>query len=161
MIKLEGVPQLNTWRGPARVWALGFCASVVLGLCVSILMVFFDSGLRPQDLGTRFAGPESDRVFPHTMRSLLQTTHTHLYTIAFLEFLLGGLFLLSSASNKIKTFLICIVWSAFALDHAGMWLVFQFGKSRVWMLMLGGTTISVSLFAQVGWCLKDLAWPRT
>jgi hypothetical protein len=161
MLNLENIPHLDRWRGAARVWALGFLVLAGLGLCVSLLMVAHDSGLAPADVGTRFAGPESDEIYPHTLGSLLQTTHTHLYTLAFLELLLGGFFLLSSASSRAKVFWIGLAWTAMLLDHAGMWTVFKFGRAWVWMLMLGGTAMSVAMFTQVGWCLKDLVKSRS
>jgi hypothetical protein len=131
-----------------------------MGLAVSLLMVAYDSGLAPSGVASRFAGPETDQVYPHTFGSLLQTTHTHLYTLAFFEFLLGGLFLLSSAAPRLKVAVISIAWAAILLDHAGMWMVFAWGRGWVWAMMVGGISMTSALALQLAWCLKDLSASR-
>ena len=93
---------LRAWRGPARAWGLGLLACLLVGLAVALALVHASSTFTPAGLGTRFAGPETDSISPHTVLSLLQTTHTHLFTLAFLQALLGGLFLLSSAPHRLR-----------------------------------------------------------
>ena len=159
-MEIKEIPELDRWKGAPRVWATGFVLFAGMGLAVSLAMVMVDSGVAPADVGTRFAGPETDDIFPHSFHSLLQTTHTHLYTIAFLEFLLGGLLLMSTLSDRAKLTLIGGAWTFILCDHAGMWLTFQWGKDWVWLMMLGGTGMTLFLGLQIIACLKDLLKSR-
>ena len=157
---MNQVPSLKAWRGPLRAWGLGLLACLLVGLAVALAMVHVSSTFTPAGLGTRFAGPETDTISPHTVLSLLQTTHTHLFTLAFLQALLGGLFLLSSAPERLRGLLAGGTFVLVLADHAAMWTVKLAGAEWSPLLLCSGTAMTAALLVQWGWCAADLSSKR-
>lgn len=153
-------PPLRDWGAPARAWALGLLACLLAGLGVALAMVQMSSTFTPAGLGARFAGPETDSISPHTVLSLLQTTHTHLFTLAFLQALLGGLFLLSGAPRRLRGALAGGTFALVLADHAAMWTVKLAGAAWSPLLLLSGGALSAALLLQWAWCAADLLRPR-
>lgn len=151
---------LRQWTGPLRAWGLGLLACLVVGLAVALAMVHLSSTFTPSGLGARFAGPETEAISPHTFLSLLQTTHTHLFTLAFLQALLGGLFLLSSASERLRGALAGGTFALILADHVAMWAVKGAGPAWSPLLFASGAAMTAALFVQWAWCAADLVRRR-
>jgi hypothetical protein len=107
-------------------------------------------------LKARFSGPESPEIATFTALELLQTTHTHLFTMAFLQFMAGGLFLLSSAPPRMKAWLGGGGFGLVALDHGAMWVVRSFPALTPGILVSGGL-LGLCLLLELCWCLWDLS----
>ncbi|HTB35409.1 MAG TPA: hypothetical protein VK842_11125 [bacterium] len=152
----RGPLPLREWRGPLRAWGLGLLACLLVGLAVALAMVHVSSTFTPSGLGTRFAGPETDTISPHTVLSLLQTTHTHLFTLAFLQAVLGGLFLLSGAPERLRAWLGGGTFTLILADHAAMWTVKLAGAAWSPLLLLSGAAMTTALLMEWGWCAADL-----
>lgn len=152
----RGFAPLSQWDGPGRIWGLGFLLCAAAGLAVALFYVHVASGFKPEDLATRFHGPETEALSAHSWRSLLQTTHTHLFTLAFLQFMLGGLTLLSSLPKAAKAWLAGGVFPLLLLDHAAMWALHLRGGTWSVVLLATGTLLTLALAAEILACAKDL-----
>ena len=151
---------LSSWRGPQRTWALGFHALALTGMAVSIYYVHATATLTLGGLEARFAGPETEQVATHSFLSLLQTIHTHLFTLTFLQLFLGGFFLLGSASRRWKAWLVPGGFGAVLLDQGALAASFKFGPGWSPLVMLGGILMTAILVTEALWNLKDLAASR-
>ena len=129
---------------------------VTVGLGVALLYVHLESGLVAQGLLSKFHGPETDTISAHTWRSLLQTTHTHLFTLAFLQCLLGAFTLLNSLSNRAKAWLAGGGFVLIALDHAAMWMLYLYGGAWSLALMATGTLMTGIFILEIVASAKDL-----
>jgi hypothetical protein len=139
-----------------RAWAAGFLALAGLGLAVALVQVHTDSGLFLDSLRARFAGPETADFSPHTWRSLLSSTHTHLFTLAFLQLALGGFFLQSSAPSRLKAWLAGGGFAFILLDQASLWLCFWQGPAFAPLIFASGFSMTAAMATEIAWCLADL-----
>ncbi len=133
---------------------------MLVGTIVAVVQVHVSSTLALEGLKARFAGPETADISTHSLASLLQTTHTHLFTLAFMQFMLGGLFLLSSASKGLKGLLAGGGFAFILLDQASMWLAKGISPAWVPLIWVAGTLMSVAFCIQIFWCMGDLVRRR-
>lgn len=151
---------LREFTAAQRAWAAGFLALSGLGLCVALIQVHADSGLFLESIRSRFAGPEAGEISPHTWRSLLATTHTHVFTLAFLQLALGGFFLLSSASPRLKAWLAGGAFALVLADQASLWLCYGLGPGFAPMIYAAGFGMTAAFALEIAWCLSDLLRPK-
>ncbi len=148
---------LRQWGKPMRFWGLGLLCLAGLALAVALLYVHLNSTLLPQGIASKFSGPETESISPHTFFSLLQTTHTHLFTLLFFQALLGFLFLLSSAPAWLKKWLPGGTFIVVVVDHGFMWLTHYQGPSFSLGVFLSGSLMTLAFLIEWLWCLADLA----
>jgi len=147
---------LRDYGADERLWATGFLGLAGLGMLVAVAQVHVDSGLAMEGLKARFAGPETDAIATHSFASLLQSTHTHIFTLAFLQLALGALFLASSASRAWKK---ALAGGGFALilgDQASMCMAHLAGPAWVPGLWIFGGLMMACLGLEIAWCLNEL-----
>lgn len=152
------MPTLRTLPSVWRAWALGFNLVALVGSLLAFYYVHATATLKAAGIAARFAGPESPEVVPFTTMELLQTTHTHLFTMAFLQLMLGGFFLLSSAPAGLKKWLAGGTFALILLDHAAMWATHAWSPSFAPLVLVSGAALGMSLLAQNGWSLWDLTF---
>jgi hypothetical protein len=151
---------LRDWDGPARAWGLGFLTLASLGLGVALAYVHLESGFAPAGLLSRFHGPETEAISQHTWRSLLQTTHTHLFTLTFLQCMLGAFTLMSSLPPRAKAWLAGGGFVPIILDHAAMWLLYLYGGAWSFGLMASGLFMTAVFVLEIGICARELLGRR-
>ncbi len=59
----------------------------------------------------------------HSMLELLDATHPHLFTMAFLVFILGHIFALTRVTSRTKTRLAFLAFGSVMLDAAAPWII--------------------------------------
>lgn len=151
---------LRRWSPAPRAWAAGFLILAALGLAVSLAYLHFTSTLGVEGIRARFSGPETEAIATHSFLSLLQTTHTHLFTLAFLQLALGGLFLASSAPTRLKAALAGGTFGLILLDHAAMWLTKLSSPAWAPLLWVSGCAMTLALALEIAWSLADLGRPQ-
>lgn len=149
---------LRDFNAAERLWAAGFLGLAGLGLLVAVAQVHLDSGLALEGLKARFAGPETDAIATHSFASLLQSTHTHVFTLAFLQLALGAFFLASSASPAWKKSLAGGAFLLILCDQASMWMVHLAGPAWVPALWISGSLMMLAMGLEIGCCLKELCF---
>lgn len=96
-----------------------FLALSALATAVGLIMYQVRTGLTVAGGMEYYAGGESTR----TALELLDSTHPHLFTMAFLVFILGHIFALTRVVNKVKTRMALIAFGAVLLDAAAPWII--------------------------------------
>jgi hypothetical protein len=102
-----------------KVLLTAFNLVVALAVAMGVVMYQVRTQLTPSGTAAYYAGsPEGP-----TALELLDATHPHLFASAFLLFVLGHLFALTRASQRIKTRLAVLAFAAVVVDAAAPWIV--------------------------------------
>jgi hypothetical protein len=152
------MPELRRLPPEWRALALGFVSVSLLATGLAFFYVHATSTFTPAGIQARFAGPETPDITPVTAGELLQTTHTHLFTMAFLQLLAGGIFLLGSAVRRLKTWMVAGGFGLILLDHAGMWLTKAVSPGFAPALILSGASLGMVFLMELGWSFWDLTF---
>lgn len=107
---------------PTRVLLTAFDVVVALAVCVGIVMYHVRTGLTPLGGVAYYRGGGGIGEGP-TALELLDATHPHLFATAFLLFVLGHLFAVTRASDRAKTRLALLGFTAVVVDAAAPWIV--------------------------------------
>jgi hypothetical protein len=108
---------------PARILYTVFAALILVGClsCISLYdgIVHFEVHATPQQLYLRLV----DHYRLLARKTLLETTHAHLFTMPVLLLVAGHLFLLSTASPRTKLAAIVVACAATSLHLIAPWLI--------------------------------------
>lgn len=102
-----------------KVLLTAFNLVVALAVAVGVVMYQVRTQLTPAGTAEYYAGSAEG---PSALE-LLDATHPHLFASAFLLFVLGHLFALTRASQRIKTRLAILGFAAVVVDAAAPWIV--------------------------------------
>jgi hypothetical protein len=101
-----------------RVLITAFNAVTGLAVLLGIAMYQVRTHLTPLGGVAYYRGPEAPSAL-----ELLDATHPHLFASAFLLFVLGHLFALTQASQRVKARLALLGFGAVVVDAAAPWIV--------------------------------------
>ena len=103
-----------------KVLLTAFNLVVAVAIAVGIAMYQVRTRLTPSGTAEYYgaAGGEGPSAL-----ELLDATHPHLFSSAFLLFVLGHLFALTQVSAPVKTWLAVLGFTAVVVDAAGPWIV--------------------------------------
>lgn len=148
---------------PLRILCTGFLCTVGLGFLIVVLEVGATmGGYTPRAVQTGIRGEESPDVvdafaeefgneadpefsggleFGMGYRELVQTTHTHSFAIPLLLLALGGVFLGTDTSDRLKATLYAATFVAVVLDLGGLWLTRYVSAEFAYLNILGGIVL--------------------
>ena len=128
---------------PARILYTAFAALTLAGCASCIVlydgMVQFGARKTPQELGESLVAHYRSASWTR----LVETTHAHLFTMPVLLLVAGHLFLLSSASPRMKVAAVSLSSGAVAVHLAAPWLI----------LASDGNALATALFPLSGGAL--------
>lgn len=100
-----------------------FLVFMLLATGLSIFMAVQRTALQPQAAAEYYRGSDEGMVFPKDPAELMETTHFHIYMMAFVFMTTGHLFLLSAWNQVSKTIVISGGFLYILLDVAKPWLI--------------------------------------
>ena len=130
----------------ARFVYSGFIVFALLGLFSSLLLYDNSMGTSLAQTAQYYLGDGSDLAVPKSYRTLLETTHFHLFTISVVWLILVHLYLLCHGNPATKRFWAVTSFVA-ALGHiAAPWLVRYGGTGLSAWFAASGILLFVSFF---------------
>ena len=100
-----------------------FLGMTAIATTVGVIMYHVRTGLSAAG-GMEYYVAEGEPA--HSMLELLDATHPHLFTMAFLVFVLGHIFALTRVTSKTKTRLALMAFGSVLLDAAAPWIITYF-----------------------------------
>ncbi len=105
------------------------------------------SGIEENYLGNEEIEEVAVMKFKKGEREMLTILHTHILSISFIFFLLGGLVSLTSAPKKWKAFLMIEPFISIILTFGGIYLLWKGWLWMKWVVMLSGTLMTLVFIA--------------
>lgn len=97
-----------------------FLGMTAIATTVGVIMYHVRTGLSAVGAAQYYV---TDGESAHSMLELLDATHPHLFTMAFLVFVLGHIFALTRVTSKTKTRLALMAFGSVLLDAAAPWII--------------------------------------
>lgn len=146
MIKLNGI--LHNLPKHIKVFVAVFVIVLSIGYTTGLMFVGETDSMRPDGMVENYLGNENIEdpevmKFKKGEREMLTILHTHILSLSFIFFFLGGLVAMTSLSNKTKYFLMVEPFISIVLTFGGIYLMW---KGIFWMkyvVMVSGTLMTL------------------
>lgn len=140
---------LQTFPSEIKVFIAAFVVILSLGFYTGLLFVNQTSSSNPAGIEENYLGNEEDEnaqvmKFKKGEREMLTILHTHILSMSFIFFLLGGLVWLTKLPKKVKLFLTVEPFISVVLTFGGIYLLW---KGFLWMkyvVIVSGTLMTAT-----------------
>jgi hypothetical protein len=164
--------KLSNARGTVRLYLSAFLLVMMFGYLHSIFFVYTTTALSPRGTELRYRGtPQADIEkaaadgkeiqYEKPLGEMLNITHTHILSMAFMFFCTGGIFLFSSLNEKLKVFLIIEPFAAIATSFTSMWLMRYVHPAFSWLLVASSGSAAIIFFVVACLSLYEMWKPET
>jgi len=115
------------------------------------------NGLEENYLGNEEVEDVAVMKFKKGEREMLTILHTHILSISFIFFMLGGLVAITSLSSKLKAFLMIEPFVSILLTFGGIYFMWKGVLWMKWVVMISGILMTVVYVLAAGAVLWQLA----
>jgi len=159
-MQLEGL--IHTFPKQIKIFIAAFVLLLSLGYGTGLLFVSntnstYPSGIEENYLGNENATAAKLMKFKKSEREMLATLHTHILSLSFIFFFLGGLLALTSLPRKLKSFLMIEPFLSILLTFGGIYLMWQGLQWMKYVVMISGIVMTIVFVLGVGSILFQLA----
>lgn len=114
------------------------------------------NGLEENYLGNEEVEDAAVMKFKKGEREMLTILHTHILSISFIFFLLGGLVAITSLPSKLKAFLMIEPFVSILLTFGGIYFMWKGVLWMKWIVIISGTLMTVVYVLAAGAVLMQL-----
>ncbi|PKA82069.1 hypothetical protein ATE92_0194 [Ulvibacter sp. MAR_2010_11] len=158
-MQLHGL--LQTFPKHVKIFIAAFVVVLSIGYITGLLFVRQTESDTPSGIEENYLGNEAEEdvsvmKFEKGEREMLTILHTHILSISFIFFLLGGLIAITSLPVKLKAFLMIEPFFSILFTFGGIYLMW---KGILWMkyvVMVSGTLMTISFIIGAGAVLIQL-----
>jgi len=158
-MQLEGL--IHTFPKHIKLFIAAFVLMLSLGYGMGLFFVSSTNSTYPSGMEENYLGNENDdnaevMKFKKSEREILTTLHTHILSLSFIFFFLGGLLALTSLPKKLKIFLMIEPFLSILLTFGGIYLMW---KGVLWMkyvVMVSGIVMTIVFSIGAGSILFQL-----
>ncbi len=145
-MQLHGL--LQTFPKHIKLFIAAFVLMLSVGYGTGLLFVGNTNSNNPNGMEENYLGNEDDEnaevmKFKKGEREMLTILHTHILSISFIFFFLGGLIAMTTLPKKLKTFLMIEPFLSIILTFGGIYLLW---KGVLWMkyvVMISGIVMTI------------------
>jgi hypothetical protein len=145
-MKLHGL--IHTFPKQVKIFIAAFVLVLSVGYITGLLFVRQTESIAPAGIEENYLGNEKiDEVavmkFKKGDREMLTIVHTHILSMSFIFFLLGGLVAITSLPKKLKGFLMIEPFFSILLTFGGIYFMW---KGMLWMkyvVIISGTLMTL------------------
>jgi hypothetical protein len=119
---------LSSFPKEIKIFIATFVVILSMGFFTGLLFVSQTSTTSPEGIVENYIGNEADEEanimkFKKSEREMLTIVHTHILSMSFIFFLLGGLVWLTKLSKKLKLFLTVEPFASVLLTFGGIYFI--------------------------------------
>ena len=145
-----------------KMFISAFVIVLSIGYIAGLQFVRQTESIVPNGIEENYLGNE-DRIdvkvmkFKKGNREMLTIIHTHILSMSFIFFLLGGLVSMTTLSNKWKAFLMIEPFVSIILTFGGIYLLWMGVSWLKYIVMLSGTLMTMVFIGSAGVVLFQLS----
>ena len=144
-MKLDGL--IHTLPSYVKQFVAAFVVVLSIGYFSGLQFVRQTESDRPNGIVENYLGNEDMEdvavmKFKKGDREMLTILHTHILSISFIFFLLGGLIAITSLPVKLKAFLMIEPFVSILLTFGGIYLLWKGMLWMKWVVMISGTLMT-------------------
>ncbi|MDC1325228.1 hypothetical protein N8257_01835 [Ulvibacter sp.] len=145
-----------------KMFISAFVIVLSIGYITGLQFVRQTESIVPNGIEENYLGNEDKKdvkvmKFKKGNREMLTIIHTHILSMSFIFFLLGGLVSMTTLSNKWKAFLMIEPFVSIILTFGGIYLLWMGVSWLKYIVMLSGTLMTMVFIGSAGVVLFQLA----
>ncbi len=145
-----------------KMFISAFVIVLSIGYITGLQFVRQTESIVPNGIEENYLGNEDKKdvkvmKFKKGNREMLTIIHTHILSMSFIFFLLGGLVSMTALSNKWKAFLMIEPFVSIILTFGGIYLLWMGVSWIKYIVMLSGTLMTMVFIGSAGVVLFQLA----
>ncbi|EWH14106.1 hypothetical protein KLA_05532 [Cellulophaga geojensis KL-A] len=140
---------LGTFPSEIKLFIGAFVVILSIGFYTGLMFVNETTGAKPAGITENYLGNEEDEdaevmKFKKSKREMLTTVHTHILSMSFIFFLLGGLVWLIKLPKKLKLFLTIEPFLSVLLTFGGIYLLWSGLLWMKYIIMISGALMTLT-----------------
>lgn len=144
-----------------KLFIAAFVLVLSVGYFTGLMFVNETEATTPEGMEVNYLGNEDNEeaevmVFKKGEREMLTMLHTHVLSISFIFFLLGGLVAITSLPNKLKSFLMVEPFVSIILTFGGIYFLWQGITWMKYIVMISGILMTIVYVISAGAVLLQL-----
>ena len=145
-----------------KMFISAFVIVLSIGYITGLQFVRQTESIVPNGIEENYLGNEDKKdvkvmKFKKGNREMLTIIHTHILSMSFIFFLLGGLVSMTTLSNKWKAFLMIEPFVSIILTFGGIYLLWMGVSWLKYIVMLSGTLMTMVFIGRAGVVLFQLS----
>lgn len=158
-MQLHGL--IHTLPGYVKKFIAAFVIVLSVGYFTGLTFVRQTESVSPIGLEENYLGNEEVEdatvmKFKKGEREMLTILHTHILSISFIFFLLGGLVAITSIPSKLKAFLMIEPFVSILLTFGGIYFMWKGVLWMKWIVIISGTLMTLVYVLAAGAVLMQL-----
>lgn len=139
---------IQTFPKHIKIFIAAFVIVLSIGYFTGLLFVNQTNSTNPSGMEVNYLGNEEIEdvevmVFKKGEREMLTVLHTHILSISFIFFLLGGLVAITSLPTKLKLFLMVEPFISIILTFGGIYFLWKGITWLKYIVMISGSLMTV------------------
>ncbi|MFT4697237.1 MAG: hypothetical protein ACI9SJ_000358 [Flavobacteriaceae bacterium] len=139
---------IQTFPKYIKIFIAAFVIVLSIGYFTGLLFVNQTNSTNPSGMEVNYLGNEEIEdvevmVFKKGEREMLTVLHTHILSISFIFFLLGGLVAITSLPTKLKLFLMVEPFISIILTFGGIYFLWKGITWLKYIVMISGSLMTV------------------
>ena len=156
---------LENLTGLWRKLLIAFVITLSFGYGTGMYYLTLTSGVNTQNIEENYLGNEADEAalemkFKKPEKEVVSIIHSHVISFSLIFLSIGGLFLLTSFSTRLKSFLVIEPFVSIILTFGGIWLMWKGISWMKYVIIISGTLMNLTYLIMAGLILVALIRPR-
>ena len=156
---------LKNLTGLWRNLLIAFVITLSFGYGTGMYYLTLTSGLQTKSIEENYLGNEGDEAalemkFKKPEKEVVSIIHSHVISFSLIFLSIGGLFLLTSYSARLKSFLIIEPFVSIILTFGGIWLMWKGMGWMKYVIIISGTLMNLAYVVMSGLVLVTLVRRR-
>lgn len=157
---------LSNFPSEIKLFIGAFVVILSIGFYTGLLFINETTEAKPAGIEENYLGNEQDddaevMKFKKSKREMLTTVHTHILSMSFIFFLLGGLVWLTKLPKKLKLFLTIEPFLSVLLTFGGIYILWSGVFWMKYVIMISGMLMTFTFTASVMVVLYQLCKKQT
>ncbi len=153
--------KLGKLETPVKLFLTTFLLVMALGYLMAVFNVQQNIGLSAEGVVNHYRGSEKDpAAYPGMdLPTLVSTTHTHLFSMSFIFFLLGMVFIFTTTLGRLKYLILAGSFLLIPLDLGSAWLVKFVTPGGAYLMLCAGALVGTCVLFETVTPLYEM-WVR-
>ncbi|MFC7356970.1 hypothetical protein ACFQO1_04680 [Jejudonia soesokkakensis] len=152
---------IHTFPKHVKLFIAAFVIVLSIGYITGLLFVRQTEATTPDGIEENYLGNEDSEElsvmkFEKGDREMLTILHTHILSVSFIFFFLGGLVAMTSLPKKLKSFLMIEPFVSIILTFGGIYFMWKGMLWMKWIVMISGTLMTAVFVVSAGAVLLQL-----
>ena len=153
---------IHTFPKYIKIFIAAFVIVLSVGYFTGLMFVNQTDSSNPSGLEKNYLGNEDNEdaevmIFKKGDREMLTILHTHVLSISFIFFLLGGLVSITSLPTKLKSFLMIEPFISIILTFGGIYFLWKDVSWMKYIVMISGILMTIVFIISAGAVLLQLS----